>query len=626
MTAPETREDRQRLVASLGIPADAAGPGRYIEVGGPVSAAGLAALVDADVAERTWLRWFPDQSARLSSAPFRMAFERLLASAAAICYSLDRFRSACKRLPEPDLDGRLWIEPFERAVAARNALDLRVFVAREVRDEFTTTSLAPESDPLRWDKLTSMMSDGVFYELGVVLPRLDLLPDDSLAPTDIRIEINDARLPRRRLLAADRVLVNDTVERLTRLNVKGEEAFNPANGNECAVIDAADAAVCKQAGLQTWSRPEHAILSISAAARQMAGAFVNRNLVEFFTKLLAQDYPTVVAEVRKAMTHEAITQVLRALVDEEISIRNLRRVLEVLSLPDDEIDADLARYIFFAPAALNRTVCFRDPGAEATIAEQRLFRVRAAMKRYISHKYTRGQNTLIVYLLDRALEERLARPAPILGADRELLLRALRDEIGSPLPTAQTPVILTTASVRLRLRREIGADWPHIGVLSYQELSPDMNIQPIARIEVPELTDPFARLGRPEEGRAVAPATASGDALVERILAARDAVIRATNRRLGSHATSFLQESLDAILGELRGGATAGTFAAALPGRADVPVSWPRVAEAVLDVGEAAAIEAELPADAVRVQDAAHRVASAVTDTALAPAHREVMS
>jgi type III secretion protein V len=61
-------------------------------------------------------------------------------------------------------------------------------------------------------------------------------------------------------------------------------------------------------------------------------------------------------------------------------------------------------------------------------------------------------------------------------------LTVVRDEVGNLPPTAQNPVILTTQEVRLRLRKEVAHEFPHLNVLSYQELSPDMNIQPIARI------------------------------------------------------------------------------------------------------------------------------------------------
>jgi type III secretion protein V len=56
------------------------------------------------------------------------------------------------------------------------------------------------------------------------------------------------------------------------------------------------------------------------------------------------------------------------------------------------------------------------------------------------------------------------------------------DEVGNLPPTAASPVILTTMEIRKILRVLIEKEFPSLAVLSYQELSPDMNIQPIARI------------------------------------------------------------------------------------------------------------------------------------------------
>jgi type III secretion protein V len=479
---PQTPEDRERLVASLGIPVDAAAPRRYIEGGGPVWAAGLAALVDAEVAERTWRRWNPSQAARLESPALRAAFEALLAAGAGMGYALDRFRSVSQDLPDPDPDGERWVEPFESAVAARNAVDLRVFVRREVRDAFLAPPVAPAKDSDRWESLTSMMGDGLFYELGIVLPRLELEADDALGPTELRIEVNDAQLPRRMLLPPGRALVNDTVDRLRLIGVPGEEAVHPANGSSCAIIAAADVQACEAQGLTTWGPAGYAILTISAVARRMAGAFVTRHLVDFHTDMLAQAFPIVVEDVRKAMSRDALAQVLRALVDEEISIRNLLRIFEVLVQPEVCITADLAGHIVFAPPAVIRALSLRDGLRHASILERRLSRVRGVMKREISHKYTRGGSTLVVFLVEPALETRLAQPRPLSPLEHAALLAALRHEINRAT-MSQIPVILTTASIRARLRHEIAAGLPQVAVLSYQELSPDLNIQPIARIE-----------------------------------------------------------------------------------------------------------------------------------------------
>ena len=69
--------------------------------------------------------------------------------------------------------------------------------------------------------------------------------------------------------------------------------------------------------------------------------------------------------------------------------------------------------------------------------------------------------------------------APALSAfiDAELMRRNLP-------PSAQQPVVLTTMEIRRYFRKLVELEFPHLAVLSYQELSPEMNIQPIARISL----------------------------------------------------------------------------------------------------------------------------------------------
>ena len=126
---------------------------------------------------------------------------------------------------------------------------------------------------------------------------------------------------------------------------------------------------------------------------------------------------------------------LRALLDEEISIRNLLRILEVLTLPETVCSTDLARYIVLPSSALARMQWYV---AEPAL-ERRVNRVRVSMNRYISHKYTRGANTLVVYLLETDLEARLALPVALSRQDHASLLQAVRNEVGTLPPTRRFP-------------------------------------------------------------------------------------------------------------------------------------------------------------------------------------------
>ena len=67
---------------------------------------------------------------------------------------------------------------------------------------------------------------------------------------------------------------------------------------------------------------------------------------------------------------------------------------------------------------------------------------------------------------------------PLTNDEIAQLKQAVRSEIG----TEANPVILTTLGVRREFRELIESEFPQVAVLAYQELSPDLNIQPVARI------------------------------------------------------------------------------------------------------------------------------------------------
>ena len=118
--------------------------------------------------------------------------------------------------------------------------------------------------------------------------------------------------------------------------------------------------------------------------------------------------------------------------------------------------------------------------------------VRSALKRYVSHKYARGTNTLVVYLLDPQIEDAVRGAIKRTSAGTHLALepdiaqeivQAVKNECGHLPPTAQRPVILTAMDIRRYVRKLLEYEFnPPFSVVSFQELSPELNIQPVARI------------------------------------------------------------------------------------------------------------------------------------------------
>ncbi|WP_426750679.1 type III secretion system export apparatus subunit SctV [Myxococcus sp. Y35] len=313
-------------------------------------------------------------------------------------------------------------------------------------------------------ELIPFMRDGLFVELGVRFPGVRARGNGSLPPGAYQIQINEVPVVTGQATLGH-VLVNDTVDRLRLMNIQGFEAVNPATRQPAAWVPEQYRETLEAAGLTTWDVPGYIILHMAAVLRRNAREFVGVQEVQTMLEQLEKAFPAIVKEViPKVVNVLKLTDILQRLVEEEISIRDLRGILQALA-EYGQVEAD-----------------------NVMLTEH----VRASQRRYISHKYARGTGTLVVYLLDPNIEDAIRGSVKRTSAGAHLALepelaqeivQAVRSECGHLPPSAQRPVILTAMDIRRYVRKLLEYEFnPSFSVLSYQELSPELNIQPVARI------------------------------------------------------------------------------------------------------------------------------------------------
>lgn len=345
--------------------------------------------------------------------------------------------------------------------------------------------------------LFAMMGDGLFYELGIRVPEVFLTASTDVEENALVLRLNHLAGPAQKGLRVDQMLVNATAEQL-RLKVPGiavTEATNLANNAECGIIDQKDEQTVKEKlpGTYIWNPVGYIILALSQELRQNAWRLLDTEAVEYELAQLYAVFPELTLAVMENVSCEHLSRVLVQLLREEISIRDLRAILGRV-LTYDYIVTDPSNYIVFDDriAIHERLNLGRENDVENYVQY-----IRAGLKRPISHKYTRGCNTLVVYLLDPKIEERVidelafqggdASSKPLKTEEREEILAAVRSEFDSLPATYAPPVILTTSSIRSFMRKLVAREFPALAVLAYEELSLDMNIQPIARISAANL-------------------------------------------------------------------------------------------------------------------------------------------
>jgi type III secretion protein V len=171
----------------------------------------------------------------------------------------------------------------------------------------------------------------------------------------------------------------------------------------------------------------------------------------------------VVKEAIRTMTVPRIAEVLQRLAREQISVRNIKCILETLvdwSAKEKDI---------------------------VMLTEQ----VRVALGRQISHWYGAGSNVIPAWTLDTDLEALIRKSIKVSAAGGTLslppgvgekIINAVREQREAAAGAYPQPVLLAPLDVRRYVKILLEGEVENQAVLSYQELPKDAVVHTLARI------------------------------------------------------------------------------------------------------------------------------------------------
>jgi len=198
-------------------------------------------------------------------------------------------------------------------------------------------------------------------------------------------------------------------------------------------------------------------------ARRRAAELLGVAEVQGLLDALTETAPAVVrAAVPKPVTVQLLTEVLRRLLEERVSVRDLAAILDVLGA---------------------RATDERDP---RELAEA----VRGHLRRALTFRLTNGAPQLDVVMLDPMVEDAVRRGITRQGAHTFLalppaqqrdLVTAVTRAIGECREAGAPPVLVASPDTRRFVRKLLEAEAPDVPVLSHQELSPELVLLPRAR-------------------------------------------------------------------------------------------------------------------------------------------------
>jgi type III secretion protein V len=201
--------------------------------------------------------------------------------------------------------------------------------------------------------------------------------------------------------------------------------------------------------------------AVDAALRRHLALFFGTQEASGYLTRASADVPDVVKEVLRALPLQRVAEILRRLVEEEVAIRNARDILEALA------DAAQREKDVFALTEL----------------------ARIALKRQISHKAA-PDGRLRALLLSSELEEAVRGAVRVQGGMQQLALdpqvsRAVMDALAQAVRRHAPAAVVTAVDIRRHVRKLIEHECFETPVLSYHELMPTLQLEPVGRVGLP---------------------------------------------------------------------------------------------------------------------------------------------
>lgn len=314
------------------------------------------------------------------------------------------------------------------------------------------------------DQMIPKMRQALYADLGVRFPGVHVRTDSPILDKDeYSIHLNEVPIIRGKVLE-NHLLTNESEDNLKRYNLPFI-SYKNSLGLPSLWVEVKYKELLDKAGIKYWNSLEVMILHLSYFFRHYANEFVGIQEVKSMLEFVEKSFPDLVKEVTRLIPLQKLTDIFKRLIQEQVSVKDLRTILEALSewAQTEKDTVLLTEY------------------------------VRSSLKRYISYKYSQGQSVLSVYILDPEIEDMVrgaikqTSAGSYLALDPDsvqLILQGVRTTVSPPPPGGQPPVILTAIDVRRFVRKLIEMEFIDISVVSYQEIVPEIRIQPLGRIQI----------------------------------------------------------------------------------------------------------------------------------------------
>lgn len=309
----------------------------------------------------------------------------------------------------------------------------------------------------RYNSLQKQLS----LDLGVFLPKLFIGVDKKLQENYYHILIYGAVVARGNVIYQKMLAINSGNAAMD--SIVGEETKEPTYGLPALWIDENQKFQAKALGF-TIVEPETVIVThLSENIKRYLSEFLTRAETEKLIELHKESMGSLIDELIPAvLTYSDIQRVLQLLLKEQISVKNIEKILEVLV----------------------------DFGRVTKVPEELAEKVRERLGSIIYERFLDTEGTLQVMTIAPELESHML--AMVRVNNESLLppqfidkfLRSIVQETEKLLSNNIQPVLLCSPALRRPLRAMISRAIPHVEVLSIAELGQFIQVSSAGVISV----------------------------------------------------------------------------------------------------------------------------------------------
>jgi flagellar biosynthesis protein FlhA len=292
-------------------------------------------------------------------------------------------------------------------------------------------------------------------ELGFIVPAIRIRDNIQLKPNEYRIKVKGIELARFEMMPDHVMAINPG---FVKDELDGFSAHEPAFDLSAVWIIPNLKEIAENKGYTVVEPSAVMATHLTEIIRSYASELLTRQDVAHLISTLKEDNPSLVEDVVPTIVpYSTIQKVLKSLLNERISIRDLATIMETI------------------------TDYYQATKETDVLAEY----VRMALKCQITEMYRGKDNKIHVFTIDPGIEQMLTDSVQntkqglmlvTSPADSERLIKAIGIQVDRHTTAGHTPICLSSPNIRLALKRLTEAAHPSLIILSYNEISNNVEV------------------------------------------------------------------------------------------------------------------------------------------------------